>query len=233
MQTVLTSATSEALVNVQDVKEALGLTDNVDETLLTRFIDRASARIASYCGRAFTVQRYEAILPGHGCQVLQLPSYPVRTIFSVHETTDTGVTALSATEYRLDTQTGQLQRTEGWPWTGVRRVDLTMDPEVDSEVPTFRVEYSAGFSLGKDSGSTWDGTTSTGRTLPLDLEEAAIGLVRRAWLARERDPSVVSEKVGDLSLTYQQPSSSVSGMAQRSGFPADIADLLDPYRSLT
>jgi hypothetical protein len=133
----------------------------------------------------------------------------------------------------VDYETGTLWREQGWPDLPLRRLDLTMDPEPSSEPYQYRVEYSAGFLMAKDSGSTWDGTTATGRTLPHDLEDAAISLVRSMWLARERDPSVQSERVGDLSVTYVTPSQTVvAGQAMRRGLPAEVADLADPYRRL-
>ncbi|WP_018389747.1 hypothetical protein [Ancylobacter sp. FA202] len=73
------------------------------------------------------------------------------------------------------------------------------------------VDYSAGFIL----------PDAEGRGLPEDIERAAILAVRNAFLTRGRDQTVRSEDVeGIASSTYGLPSA----------LPADVTDLLAPYR---
>ncbi len=54
--------------------------------------------------------------------------------------------------------------------------------------------------------ATQDQKTVLVQTLPSDLEDAALELVQGAWVARGRDPSVVSQRVGPVAVEYGQPS---------------------------
>lgn len=225
--TVLTSATSDKLTTVADVKDAMGLTDNAADQTLERMIGRASRRIQRYLGRDLGAQRYQAIMESYGGINLQLPAYPVRSVLRLFDGTDTGTaTEMTSTEYRLDAKLGQLNRDEGWPWTWSQREGIAfLEPEPGREYKRYLVEFSAGHILpsGKDSGSTWDGTTSTGVTLDADIQDACIELTRSLYLSRDRQPGVQSERVGDLSITY---STGVDDL------PASVLEIIKPLRSL-
>lgn len=231
MVTVLVTATSDALMTLADLKEDLGTTSTGTDAAMQRFIERASARVARYTGRQLTVQRYQAFLPSYGGLTLQLPHRFIRTLFSVRDGTDTGQAVLSNTGYRFDADRGQLSRDEGFNWSAQYSHDINGDPAVGAEYPRWLVEYSAGFipAGGKDSGSTWEGTTSTSSTVPPDLQEAVSLLAQRTWLQRARDPNIASERVGELSVSYRE-----GGSVNESynGMPSDIADILAPYRSI-
>jgi hypothetical protein len=225
--TILTSATDDKLTTVADVKDALDLTDNAADNTLERFIGRASRRIQRFLGRELGVQRYQAVMPAYGGVRLQLPAYPVREILRFYDGTDTGSAAeILSTEYRLDRERGQLNRDEGWPWTWQQGPSITeLEPEPGKEYPHYLVEFSAGYLLlgGKDSGSTWDGTTSTGVTLPADYQDACIEMARSMYLSRDRQVGVQSERVGDLSITYS---------ADAGDMPKSVLEILAPLRSL-
>ena len=89
------------------------------------------------------------------------------------------------------------------------------------------VDYIAGYSLAGVSTSqalwsTMGGTTSTGRTLPEDIEQAVINKASGMFDGSE---SVTEEEVGDLRVRY---SSGASGGSERA---VDVsAMLLGPYR---
>lgn len=226
--TLLSSATSDLLVPVEDVKEVLQLTDNAYDEELKRIIRRASARINAYCGYELTVQRYRVQTPSYGSTILQLPHRNLRTVLNVLDglTTD-DATALTATEYRADLQRGQLQKDEGWPWTSQQWEGLARQPEAGQEYLRWTIDYSAGFIPGGGKTSTWDGSTSTGPTLPADISDACLLLVKDAWERRTRTGDVQSERVGELSITYRDGASDRFG-----GLPGEVADILRPYRSI-
>lgn len=237
MQTVLIAATDEALTTREDVKEILELTDSVHDEFLTRAIGRVSRRISTYLQRPLALAKYQAVLPAYGGVNLQLPVYPVRDVLRVFDGTDTGTaTALSATEYRLDAARGWLNRDAGWPWT--RQVEDRSASPVDVVVPdgeykNYLVEFTAGYvlapglSTGSALWSTAGGSTATGQTLPEDIEEAALELTRMAYLQRKRDPGVVSERLGNVAVTYE-----TGGPSGAVGIPATVAAWLTPYRSV-
>ncbi|PPQ40461.1 hypothetical protein SAMN06265338_102230 [Rhodoblastus acidophilus] len=73
------------------------------------------------------------------------------------------------------------------------------------------VDYRAGYVL----------PDSTDRTLPADIEQAALKLINLEWSSRGRDPLLRSEIVEGIGRTDYQ----VGGVAM----PADVASLLAPY----
>lgn len=66
------------------------------------------------------------------------------------------------------------------------------------------------------------------RTLPRDVERAAIELAKSTFLSRERDPNIKSKKVGDLSITYGNGAGIDGGF----GFPPRIAAALTRWRRI-
>jgi hypothetical protein len=231
MITVTQASTSDLLVSVADIKEVLDITDSAYDAMIERLLSRATARIQNYCGKPLLVQRYDVRTPSYGSVNLSLPHRFIRTLFAVRDSSSTGQDALSSTGYSLDVNKGLLYRSEGWEWSAQFNANsIVSDPVVGAEYRRWYLDYSAGFipAGGKDSGSTWDGTTDTGQTVPADLQEAAIGLVSRSWRSRLRDPDVASERVGELSITYRDTQSARGSL----GIPEDIADLLRPYRSI-
>lgn len=227
MLTVCGTATGDLLVSLADLKDALNLTDAQHDETLTRFLKRTSARIETYVGRPLFDQVYQAALPSYGGPILQLPRHPVRAVFRVFDGTDTGAGSveLTSTEYTVDAERGHLVRNSGWPWTYTAFAEVAPFPEPHHEYPRWLVEFSAGYvpASGKDSGSTQDGTTTTGTTVPLDLQEAAISLTRSSWYARTRESGVTSKSVGELSIHYAAPTGSL---------PDEVAAMLQPYRSV-
>jgi uncharacterized phiE125 gp8 family phage protein len=224
--TVCSSATGDLLVSVADLKEAMDLTDAQHDETLTRFIRRSSSRIETYVGRTLFDQVYQVALPSYGGPILQLPRYPIRSVLRVFDGTDTGVgTELAATDYRVDYERGQLIRNSHWAWSYQTYADVAAFPEPGHEYPRWLVEFSAGYipAAGKDASATQDGTTTTGSTVPGDLQDAAISLTRSLWYARTREAGITSKSVGELSVHYG---------AQTGAIPDEVAALLQPYRSL-
>lgn len=229
MITVTTTSTSELLVSVADVKEILDITDSAYDSMIERMLGRATARIQNYCGKPLLLQRYEVRLPSYGSVNLSLPHRFIRTLFAVRDSSSTGQDALASTGYGLDMNKGILYREGGWEWSSQFTANsIVSDPSVGSEYRRWYLDYSAGFIPPSGKDSTWDGTTNTGPTVPADIQEAAIALVGRSWRTRSRDQDIVSERVGELSVTYRDTQKSQGSM----GIPEDVADLLQPYRSL-
>lgn len=222
--TVCASATDDALASLEDIKDALGITDSLHNETLRRFIRRASRRIESHLGRTLGVQVYQAVLPAYGRRRLRLPSYPVRAILRAYDGTDTGTAAeLQSTEYTLDKEAGFIERNEGFAWTYQTRREVVPFPEPGQEYGNYLVEFSAGYILPAGKDSTEDGTTTTGVTLDQDLQDACIALVRNAWHSRSQASNVSSKRVGEISITYADNSREL---------PADVLAILSPYRSV-
>jgi hypothetical protein len=79
-----------------------------------------------------------------------------------------------------------------------------------------------------DETSPSGDVTLTCRTLPRDLESHALTELRARYLASTRDPSIVSESLGDWSATYSDPSAADQG--DFGGLTARVARGLHKYQ---
>lgn len=237
--TVLAPASVDSLTSVQALREVLGTTSTANETAQANTLKRATAWAESYVGRPLRLQTYSEVVAGYGDFYLLLTHRPIRRVVRVFSGTDTGTaTEYTSTEYSIDPGTGRLYRPAGYPWTVTRgrppSGGFALDPvEVQpipfGEMQSFLVEYSAGY-VGEDgTTSTGDGSTSTGRTLPHDIE-AAILAKAGEWVkfGAYGGPQVTNKSVGDLSIGYSSPGSGSGG-----GAGMGMAEsMLAQYRSI-
>ena len=63
------------------------------------------------------------------------------------------------------------------------------------------------------------------RTLPRDLERAAIDTVKAWYLSRKRDTTILTKKIGDLQITYQG-----NNFKPGPRLPEAIQELLKPWK---
>ena len=234
MLTVMVTATDDNLALREDIKEELDHTDSKDDPFIDRLITRSSRRIESYLTRPIAIQKYQAIIPAYGGVNLRLPAYPIRDVFRVFDGSDTGASLeLTATEYRVDKERGFINRDVGFKWTRqVESMPSNSPAEIivpDGEYKNWLIEFSAGYilsgGLATDSPlwSTVGGSTATGQTLPEDIEDAAIQIVKTKFIRRRDHPSVLVEKIGDVSVRYKAE--------ENSDIPRSIANSLDRYVS--
>ncbi len=62
MITTCATSTDSRLVTLEDVKDAMAITDAQYDETLARFIRRASARIETYVGKPLLLQTYQVVL---------------------------------------------------------------------------------------------------------------------------------------------------------------------------
>lgn len=200
MLIVTTPATSQALTTLAAVKAALDVTGSNDDAFLSSTITSVSAVIARWCRRTFALETVTETCRLNRYQPeIVVSRFPVVTVTSV----TIGGTALDSSEFETDSERGILYRLDAngkyvcWP----------------SDVVV--VEYSAGYVLPSEHE----------RTLPEDIEKAAILLCKVDYYARNRDPLLKSDAVeGIITQTFW-----VGG----SGLPPDVEMLLSPYRVVT
>lgn len=199
---VITPSTTRDLTTLDTVKAELGVTDNAQDDFLQMKIRQASDAIASSCNRDFaqeTLEDYFALdLTCRNGDPLILSRVPVTSVVSVLD----GTSPISASDYEFDEQTGMLWRMtsnirSNWNWFGGRIV----------------VRFIGGFELLP--------------TLPFDLEQACISLVRTSWFSRTRDPAVRSESVPDV-VAYSYAIGDVG--IGKGGMPPEVENLIAPYR---
>jgi len=161
------------LVNLADMKEALGITDNSQDSLLTNLINRATDIIEKYCnGRRFASTIYtNEEYDGKGSDYLNLKHYPVITLTSIDgrsgDFSSPSWSALDDAFYKSIDNAGQIYYSGGFT-RGVRN---------------YRVNYTAGFA-----------------TIPNDLQQACITLV--AFLKNQtKATGMKSETLGRYSYT--------------------------------
>lgn len=230
--TVCVSSTENALSTSSALREVIGVTSTaaaIDAAQLSA-IRRATEWAIGYIGHDIRLQTYNEVVPSFGGSVLTLSHIPIRSIARMFDATDTGsASAICSSEYRLDdADAGLLSRPEGFAWTADVGFGLTGYPVPGSERRPWLVEYLAGWTLDglstdSENYSTGGkgGSTSTGRTLPTDVE-LAILLKASDLLTVGKVGMVESEKVGDLSVTYRTRSC---------GEPSEAEQILRRYRA--
>ncbi|MDQ0305331.1 phage head-tail connector protein [Ancylobacter polymorphus] len=202
--TVMTAASDYKLVSVADVKTELGITGTTDDTWLGNVVDRASEAAAQYCNRVFQAETVrDEFWPERDSYPFQLPGglAPLQLsrwpVKALTLVTEGDQTLTeAASNFRLDKEMGQITRLDG------------------SAYPTawlprpIKVEYSAGYD-----------------TIPFDIQDAVIRMVKSRWFLRKRDPLLKQEDVpGVHSASYWVSTGGEGAMTP------DVADLLDNYR---
>lgn len=229
MLLVCSSSTESQYTTTAFLKEALfgaTATSTAEDGYLDRLITRASRWAERYIGQpapdnkgdSLSPQVYLEAVPAFEGRNLVLSRTPVRAIQRLFDSTATsGATAYNSSQYRIeDADAGLVSFTDdSLPvWTGITAWELTDYRVPRSEARPWLVEYEAGWAVAGTT-STFGGTTSTGRTLPEDVEQAVIEKAVELYEGRGR---IASKRVGDLSLSYREDGDS----------PAER--LLCPYR---
>ena len=202
MLTLISPAAHRRLTTVEAIKVELALTGGTDDACLEALIDQASDAIAAWCGRSLALEGVRETLYRDGwAGMLMLSRWPVVSIEAVM----IGGAALAPGSVEVE-DGGLLHRLDdsgqrvGWP-SG-----------------RMMVEYSAGYIL----------PGLPGRTLPKDIERAAITLVKAWFMSRARDPQIKAETVDGIGST----SYGFSGLDRGFSLPPEVEGLLAPYRAV-
>lgn len=197
--TVLTPAADRALLTIDELREAAGLTDGESDAALLRLGARVAAGITASCrvrraGTTPPTLRSEVLSEAFRveCRIgsLWLSRVPVSAIASV---TEDG-TALAADDYEIDTVSGEIKRLSGG--------EVTLWP-----IARVTVAYTAGWV-----------------EVPDDLRQAAMVAASHLWSDRGRDPNTKRERTeGEGEIEYWVAPASDPFLSQ------DIIDLLAPY----
>lgn len=190
-------AASARLTTLDAVKAELGLAGSDQDAYAAGLIDQASAAIAAWCGRSFAVEGIRETFHLDASDTLLLLSR-----WPVVEVTSVTVNGLEDSPGRAEVEAGLLYRLDA---NGCR---MSWPPG------RIRVEYHAGYILPDDEK----------RTLPADVERAALSMVKSWFFARGSNPMVRSESVeGISSVSYFDPA--------RAGLTVEAEALLSAYRS--
>ena len=234
MLEIVTESTDRQLTTTEAVKRALGTTGlTSDDAQISDLITQASRWAETYIGQGpLTVQSYRETLSGFGGRRMTLSRRPVRALPSLWSATDTGAaTTILSSEFKVDHAAGLIERDAGFAWDAPavpKPFAIPLDPAFwpGEEMARWLSDYKAGWtyvgiSTDSENYSTVHGTTSTGRTVPEDIEQAVI---LRTVSIYGGEAGVVERRVGDLQIKYAIASD---------GTPFDPAKaLLDAYRSV-
>ena len=199
---VVTPGASLDLTVLATVKTELGITDSDSDAWLQSKITQTSVAIASACRRVF---QQETIADYFNLGWRSCDEALVLSRFPVNEVVSVteSNSVLPVDQYDVDSSKGMLYRMRGdcrSAWTGGR----------------IAVTYSAGYVLLT--------------TLPHDLEQACILLVKQNYFAKTRDPLIKSVAIPGVS-TYDYWVGS-TGKGGGGGMPPEVQTLIEPYKTI-
>jgi len=203
------SLPTTTLCSLSDVKDELGISVTTYDTRIERIIQSINALIDSYCGRVLYYGTGIAeSVSGFGGTRIVLSRTPIVSITSI---TMDGL-ALTATDYEIeDAASGFVSRLSGWPWSAQCSDNIAGDPTGGTEEREIDVVYVGGYVTAAQV------VAPLVRTLPYDLEDAAIQLAAD----RYRNPSsrIASERLLSASVSYRD-----------ADIPPEVRSVLDRYK---
>jgi len=187
--TVSSAATNPELTLVGTVKAELGITSSTGDAVMTGMIQRASDYIERWTGRRFPRETVVETLAASGRPYLVLSRAPVVSITAI---TRDGST-ISSTSYDIDNaNAGILWREQGWTDTGL----------LGQNIEGYRTGHGRrDWSVTYVAGYITPGSTAGNPTLPGDVEQACIAIVKAWWRERKENPNVVKQAVGAAAET--------------------------------
>lgn len=196
MLEIISKAVTDDLTELPSIKTELRILTDDDDLYLEDLIHRASAAIAAYCGRTT-----------FGRETYRQAEWTDGPLLQIFLDRDLDI------EVSMVTLNGVALPSTDWLLEGRRlRRMLGARPSSWPGGSSIVIEYQAGFHLLA--------------TLPRDIEQACITLVKDAYHARDRDRALRSERVLDLS---EVSFFGAAINAKTGGLPPDIAAQVDGY----
>ncbi len=202
-----------SLDTLANVKTRLGISGSSDDSLLSLLQDSADKFVANWCERDFEGGTFTEYHPG-GSEFVHLRNFPIASVTSVKVDPNYAFgsdTVISSSSYVAHTDWGVIQSLAG-PFLPRSRQGL-----VNSEIRIWtrgprvvQVIYTVATSA-----------------VPNDVKEAYARLIG-SWYRRVKTESSVSfidvkeQDFGDMSVVYA---------AAPDGVPAEVLELLAPYRA--
>lgn len=213
--TVTTPATSRKLTTRYRLRGDLEINSTQYDHVLDACIEEASDWVVSWTGREFAKERVVETLPAFGGFRMLLSRRP---IIDIHGVTLRGTTVSTTTFDVEDYDGGILFRDRGWNTTQLIGFTITPVP-TGSGKRSWSFDYTAGYVLP----TTAPGSTET-RTLPHDVERAALVMARNYFLGRGDNLEIERRQVGDaMEWRY---------MAKETGAPPIVVQSLQRWRAI-
>lgn len=201
-----------ALTTVDAVRQELSIGSGNSDVYLQNLINAVSDQIARACNRDFTYSSsWVESIPGYGATRLFLSHAPVVSIASI--TYRDGV--LPVANYLVENaECGFVYGNPGFLWTTASIPTIIADRMPGTENPLYVITYAGGYVTPQQSIDL-----GIPRTLPYDLEYAAIDATVARYRSRGYDPRIKSETLMDYSVDYGS-----------SDMMASMAAVLNAYR---
>lgn len=210
---------SHALTTLEAVRDELGLTGTSADARLERMINAASSAFAALAGRDLHFGTWTEDLTALGGARLSLGRFPVTEIVSIAPIDASGSAGgtLDSTSYFLENASlGFVRRVDGWGIEPTMFDGINGDYIAGSERPNWRVVYTGG-SITPYQESAEGGSLGTA-TLRDDIEQAIIESVVDTYRRAGARSDILSERLGDESITYADPTR--AGYSDRSLSPS-------------
>ncbi len=204
--------------------------------IINDMIDEASDAIAAYCHRVFGRETVAETLGGTNRRTMGLSRTPLVSVASVYEdgtllgtVSPTDFDADPAGYYVEDTACSALGRGMAWYssslWGGGGWDRVAYDSGY-LWPPWRRWRYAVTYTAG------WVLPEETNPTLPGGIERACVETVKALYAGRSTpDPSIASEQVGDIRITYRDHTSATSkAYGGQIALPSVAVGLLTPWR---
>lgn len=225
MITTCTSSTETQLAALGDLMSLLGATASSSgmDKALTGAMEWVERYVTNSPSGVLRRQVYLETVAGYGSQRLTLSRVPVLGIGRMFNATATDeATEYCSTDYRLENPDAgflELRSNAGFGWSSISDWNIVAAPRPAAVYRPWLICYEAGYQLACTSSTSSDWvTTTTGRTLPEDIERAV--LLKAAEFYSGGGVEMESMKVGPLGLNFKEDSVD------------PIVELLAPYRSV-
>jgi hypothetical protein len=232
---VSASSTDGSLITTAYYRTILGATSTADDATQLSLVRAASAWASAYVAFPLLAQTYSESLPAYGTRDLLISGRPVRQVLRLLGSSSTDdATEYCSTDYSVDFDAGIFRARQGtWGETSYLHYHLGPFVPPRTEADTLYCEYTAGYVVG--GLSTADtiystagigGSTSTGETLPFDIQ-LAVALKAVSMARAGQTLGIESKSIGDLSITYGAGAAGSSVV----GVGITPESLLNQYRS--
>lgn len=197
----MSALSPNALTTLDVARLEIGHVDPGEEDRVIRYINVASDAFARHTGRMWhCVEGHQERVAGYGTMRLSVSDVrPVHSIDSIHLVRGVEDSPIAPDSYEIEDSGNGWIRSLSGPWlsTADNVSIITTERLAGTEALYYLVKYTGGFVTPSQAA-----TKGIQRTLPFDIEQAAIEYIKMLWATHGRDPTIAQLRVGDGSITY-------------------------------
>lgn len=216
----------EPLARLGDIKSELGICSHDFDKQLRRLLLAASDAICAYVGYDLSYQvRTGEIHKADGAITLVTKNAPLLSVQEIRFRDDPIDNTNDAEYIIANAKGGIIQFCRAKCYSSTRRPGIANRPMRGDEQYLYEVDYTSGYVTAEQEAKSGGALV---RTLPFDIEQAAIDWVSYAFGTRGSVGDIKSEKIGDASVSYGTSGS--TGLIGKSGLPTKTESKLRKYK---